>query len=155
MNVLTAFDSLDSDKRKKIIKWLLAFPLIVFHCSRFVLIPTDRSTCWTALITCGHSEAAVPAHHRTLRSTYVITASCACCFWRWKLLATFVYLANKSQVASYRVPREDYLQWILFGPRRHFASLALDYQERTTRQSGYERSLTWSGTKRLMHASAS
>ena len=160
MNVLTYLDSLDSDVRKKIIKWASRVPANrLSHCRQIRLnsgqtlvhmldrVDNVYILCRGTVRTTSHNSAG---------STYVIDEYRApVAFGEMEVISESPFYLGSLTATSgcefISVPREDYLQWIRSDPEA-LLTRSRWIIKNLTRQSGYERSLlTWSGTKRLMY----
>ena len=141
MNVLTYLDSLDSDVRKKIIKWASRVPANrLSHCRQIRLnsgqtlvhmldrVDNVYILCRGTVRTTSHNSAG---------STYVIDEYRApVAFGEMEVISESpFYLGSLTATSGEALLTRS--RWII---------------KNLTRQSGYERSLlTWSGTKRLMY----
>ena len=160
MNVLTYLESLDSDVRKKIIKWASRVPTNrLSHCRQIRLnsgqtlvhmldrVDNVYILCRGTVRTTSHNSAG---------STYVIDEYRApVVFGEMEVISESPFylgsLTATSNCEFISMPREDYLQWIRLDSEALLARSRWIIKN-LTRQSGYERSLlSWSGTKRLMY----
>lgn len=160
MNVLTYLESLDSDVRRKIIKWASRVPANrLSHCRQIRLNSgqtlvhmLDRVD--SVYILC-RGTARITSHN-SAGSTYVIDEYRApVVFGEMEVISENPFylgsLTATSNCEFISMPREDYLQWIRLDSEALLARSRWIIKN-LTRQSGYERSLlSWGGTKRLMY----